>query len=160
MLMMYIEKVEELIEKYKEECPDIVANSQLRWCGRNYYSTFEGFALYKQYYYKSLDTIKNFFEKRPNYIFEQMKNYMKLKGDLVDLTIEIKGKGKIKINSIEPRFSNGVWVGKYFTRIPIAIKAIPDVGYKFKEWTGFIESNQQKEEIVLLEPQKIIAVFE
>jgi hypothetical protein len=155
-----IEKVEKLIEKYKEECPDLLANSQLRWCGKDYYSIFEGFALYKQNYLKHLDSIKYFFENRPNYIFEHMKNYMNLKGDLVDLTIEVKGKGKIKINSIEPKFSNGVWVGKYFTRIPIAIKAIPDVGYKFKEWTGLIESNQQEEEILLLESQKIIAVFE
>ena len=153
------EIIEKLIEKYREEYSDLVANSQLRWSGKAY-SSFEGYALYKSNYYKFLDKSKNFFEERPKYIFEQMKDYLHLKGELVDLTIEIKGKGKIQINSIIPTFSNNVWKGKYFSRIPIKIKAIDDNTYSFKEWSGFIESNKQEEEFVLLQSQKIIAVFD
>ena len=153
------EIIEKLIEKYREEYSDLVANSQLRWSGKAY-SSFEGYALYKSNYYKFLDKSKNFFEERPKYIFEQMKDYLHLKGELVDLTIEIKGKGKIQINSIIPTFNNNVWKGKYFSRIPIKIKAIDDNTYSFKEWSGFIESNKQEEEFVLLQSQKIIAVFD
>ena len=153
------EIIEKLIEKYREEYADLVANSQLRWSGKAY-SSLEGYALYKSNYYKFLDKSKNFFEERPKYIFEQMKDYLHLKGELVDLTIEIKGKGKIQINSIIPTFSNNVWKGKYFSRIPIKIKAIDDNTYSFKEWSGFIESNKQEEEFVLLQSQKIIAVFD
>ena len=89
-----------------------------------------------------------------------MKDYIKLKGDLVDLTIEIKGRGKIKINSITPKIVNGKWTGKYFTEIPITIKAIPEYGYTFKEWSGDIQSIQQNDEIILSESQTIIAVFD
>ena len=90
-----------------------------------------------------------------------MKEYLQLKGDLVDLEIEMKGKGNIKINnSINQKFINGKWSGKYFTRIPISIEAIPEDGYTFKEWTGSIQSSQKKEELVLLESQKIILNFE
>ena len=153
------EIIEKLIEKYREEYSDLVANSQLRWSGKAY-SSLEGYALYKSNYYKFLDKSKNFFEERPKYIFEQMKDYLHLKGELVDLTIEIKGKGKIQINSIIPTFNNNVWKGKYFSRIPIKIKAIDDNTYSFKEWSGFIESNKQEEEFVLLQSQKIIAVFD
>ena len=90
-----------------------------------------------------------------------MKEYLKLKGDLVDLEIEIKGKGSIKINdSISPKIINGKWTGKYFTRIPISIEAIPENGYTFKEWSGSIQSYKKKEELTIFESQKIVLNFE
>ena len=89
-----------------------------------------------------------------------MKDFIGLRGDLVDLTIEIKGKGKVQINSIIPNLNGGKWVGKYFSRIPISIKAIPDIGYNFIGWGGYIESIQEKNEIILFESQTIIAIFD
>ena len=89
-----------------------------------------------------------------------MKNFLGLKGNLVDLNIEIKGKGKVQINTIIPEINDGKWTGKYFTRIPIPIKAIPEVGYNFKRWSGFIESTEKNEEIILFESQTIIVEFD
>ena len=89
-----------------------------------------------------------------------MKDYLGLKGDLVELTIEIRGRGKVQINSITPTFVDGKWTGKYFSRIPIILKAIPDVGYYFKEWDGYIISNKQNEEVILYNSETIIAVFD
>ena len=68
-----------------------------------------------------------------------MKVYMGLKGEPVDLEIEIIGRGKVQVNSIiiTPNYQKGNWSGKYFTRIPISIKAIPEGGYKFIKWSGF-----------------------
>ena len=154
------EKVIELIEKYKEECTDMVVNSELRWSGQNYKFPIEGYSYYKNKYLKALDSIFDFFQKRPSIISQHMKEYLRLKGDLVDLNLEIHGRGKIQINTITPKFVNGNWSGKYFSRIPIAIKAIPDFGYKFKEWTGYIQSNKREDEITLLDSQKIIAIFD
>ena len=88
-----------------------------------------------------------------------MKEYAGLKGELVDLNLEIKGKGKIKISSIIPNFKEGKWTGKYFTRIPISIKAIPDIGYTFKEWTGYKQSTKLNDEVILFETATITAVF-
>ena len=154
------EKIELLLERYRDECTDLVANSQVRWSGNNYYSFFERIANYKTNYLKVLDSIINFFEQRPKFIYQNMKEYMGLKGDPVDLTIEIKGRGKVQINSITPNFKNGKWTGKYFSRIPITIKAIPDEGYDFKEWTEYIQSSKQKEEIILFESQNITVIFD
>ena len=151
-------KVNKIIEEYRNNMVDFVAYSQLRWWG--YSSKLEGFASYKERYQKALDTIADFFERRPEYTLQHTKDYLDLKGELIELTIEIKGRGKIQINSISPDFINGKWTGKYFSRIPIILKAIPDVGYYFKEWDGYIISNKQNEEVILYNSETIIAVFD
>ena len=151
-------KVNELIKQYKENMLDAVAYSQLRWWGWG--SKLEGFSNYRKIYLQALDTISDFFEKRPQYTLQYMKDFLGLKGNLVDITIEIRGKGKVQINSIIPKYSEGIWTGKYFSRIPISLKAIPEVGYNFKEWGGFMISNQQNEEIVVNDSETIIAFFD
>ena len=155
-----IEKVSALIEKYRDELTDLMAYSRLRWSGKNYFSIFEGYAFYKDNYLKSLDSLYYFFEERPKHILQHMQNFMNLNGELVDLIIEIKGRGKVQVNSIIPKFKNNLWTGKYFTNVPIIIKAINDDRYDFKEWNGIIQSNERTEEIILSSNgQKIVAVF-
>ena len=53
------EKIKKLIEEYREECPDMIADSQLRWSSRNYKSVFEAIANYKASYLRSLDSLYN-----------------------------------------------------------------------------------------------------
>ena len=155
-----LEKIKELIEKYRDEYSDLMANSLLRWSEQKFDSILEGYTYYKLRFSKDLDSVYDFFEQRPKYTFQHMKEFLKLKGDLVELIVEIKGKGRIKINSISPKFGNGIWTGKYFTRIPIKIKAISEPGYEFKNWDGYHQSNQKDIEIILFESQKITANFE
>ena len=154
------EVLKKLIEEYKEECPDMMANSQLRWSSRNIRSLSEEIANLKQSYLRSLDSLYNFYVRRANSFFQHMKNYLKLRGNPVNLTIEIQGKGKIQVNSILPKFKNNKWTGIYFSLIPIDIEAIPEKGYIFKEWNGYINTIQQKEEIILFDSSKIYAIFQ
>ena len=155
-----IEKIDSLIERYKDECGDMMANTQLRWSGESYYSVFEGFSKFRTEYFKTLDTLRNFFENRAKFMYEHMKNYIGLKGEPVDLTIEIIGRGKVQVNSIVPKFRDGKWTGKYFSRIPITINAIPDEGFNFKEWTGDFQSTEQNEEIILFGNEIITVIFD
>ena len=120
----------------------------------------EAIANNKASYYRALDNFYNYYDRRPDFIYQHMKEYMGLKGNEVYLTIEIQGKGRVQINSIIPKFKNNKWTGKYLSLIPITIKAIPDVGYNFQEWEGFVNSAQEKEEFVLFNSSKIIAIFE
>ena len=152
--------VKNLVEKYREDSTDLVANSQLRWSGRYYKSMLEGVANYKTGYYRALDSLQSFYARRAPFMFTHMKQFLNLKGDAVDLTIEVKGRGKVQINSIFPRFKNGIWTGKYFSKIPITIKAIPDHGYTFKEWDGYIQSNHQDIEIILVDSSTLVVIFE
>ena len=155
-----IEKVQKLIEEYREEYTDMMAQSLLRWSEIKFNSELEGYSYYKLNFLKGLDSLYDFFEQRPKFTFQHMKEFLGLKGDLINLTIEIKGKGKIQINSIIPNFVNGKWTGKYFSRIPINIKAISDPGYNFKEWGGYITSIQQNIEVIFFESQTVIAIFD
>ena len=154
------EILKKVIEKYKKECPDMMANSQLRWSSRKYKSVFEGIDKYKKSYLNSLDSLYNFYYRRKSLFLPHIKNYLKLRGNPVNLTIEIQGKGKIQVNSILANFKNSKWTGIYFSLIPIDIKAIPDKGYIFKEWDGYIHSIEQKEEIVLFNSSTIYAIFQ
>ena len=154
------EILKKVIEKYKKECPDMMANSQLRWSSRKYKSVFEGIDKYKKSYLNSLDSLYNFYNRRKSLFLPHIKNYLKLRGNPVNLTIEIQGKGKIQVNSILAKFKNSKWTGIYFSLIPIDIKAIPDKGYIFKEWDGYIHSIEQKEEIVLFNSSTIYAIFQ
>ena len=154
------EILKKVIEKYKKECPDMMANSQLRWSSRKYKSVFEGIDKYKKSYLNSLDSLYNFYNRRKSLFLPHIKNYLKLRGNPVNLTIEIQGKGKIQVNSILAKFKNSKWTGIYFSLIPIGIKAIPDNGYIFKEWDGYIHSIEQKEEIVLFNSSTIYAIFQ
>ena len=155
-------KVNKILDKYREELTDSVADSLLRWTRTNFNlnSKMEAFSNYRTTYLRALDSISNFFEKRANITMSDMKKFLELRGNLVDLNIEIIGKGKVQINTIVPEINNGKWRGKYFTRIPISIKAIPDVRYNFKKWSGFIQSTQKDEEIILFESQTIIVEFD
>ena len=151
-------KVNKLLDEYVEKYEKIVANSQLRWWGAK--SKEEGYAIYKDNFLKTIDTIKNFYENRPKFSLQQLKEYLGLKGELVKLNIIINGEGKIKINNIFPEFNEGKWSGKYFTDIPINITAIPNEGIKFKEWNGDKTSNEETLEISLNKETTIIANFE
>ena len=138
----------------------MVANSQLRWATRPPNSVIEAIANNKANYYRALDSLYNYYDRRPDFIYQHMKEYMKLRGDPVNLTIEIQGRGKVQVNSIIPKYKTNKWTGKYISRIPITIKAIPDVGYNFQAWEGYVNSSQLKEELVLFNSSKIIAIFE
>ena len=151
-------KVNKLLDEYVEKYEKIVANSQLRWWGAK--SKEEGYAIYKDNFLKTIDTIKNFYENRPKFSLQQLKEYLGLKGELVKLNIIINGEGKIKIYNIFPEFNEGKWSGKYFTDIPINITAIPNEGIKFKEWNGDKTSNEETLEISLDKETTIIANFE
>lgn len=146
-------KVSKIIEKYKEDnCAENLKDSILRW-GRSspYFNTLDEI--------NQIDSINDFFKDRREYALQHMKNFLNLNGSLVDLTIKVNGKGKVQINSIIPDLINDVWTGEYFTEIPITIKAIPDEGYEFKEWSGYDKLTQQSDEIILLESKEITATF-
>ena len=121
----------------------------------------ESFASYKTKFLTKLDSIYEFYVNRPNNTLQNMIDFIGINGNIVNLKIEIRGKGKVQINSIIPNLSNGKWTGKYISKIPISIKAIPDVGFYFVGWKGYIESIRQSDEIILFDSnQTIIACFE
>ena len=147
-------KVNKVLEKCREDdVIEVLTDSQARWgrCPSKCTTTM---------YHQKLDGIENFFKDRAKYALQHMKDFLKLNGDLVNLTIKVIGKGKVQINSIIPDLNNDEWTGKYFTEVPITIKAIPDEGYAFKEWSGYDKPLKQNDEITLSESKTITVSFE
>ena len=151
------EKIEKILEEYREKYTNMIAYSQLRWWGWG--SKLEGFLSYRTRYLQALDGIAEFYRKRAVYSISHMQDFLGLKGNLVSLIIEVKGKGKIIVNTITPTLKDNRWVGRYFTKIPIVLKAIPDLGYTFKGWSGKVEYEESIVEITLSETTTIVANF-
>ena len=155
-----LDKINKLIEKYKEEFTEIMVYSILRWWwGYGFDSFLEGYSYSKTDFLKGLDSIVYFFEERPKYTLRHMKEFLDLKGDLFNLNITIIGKGKIQINTIIPTFIDNKWSGKYFSLIPISLKAISASGYSFNGWTGHYQNIEKMIEIVLYNDTEIVANF-
>lgn len=124
-------------EMYSNKYADLLADNLTRWWGYFGSPQNETFAWNKQDYQgKVIQRIKTFFSKRGDYTLEDMKNYLGLSGTLQYVTLRTNGHGSIKINSITPDLSNGLWRGKYFTDCPITLTAIPDEGYSFSGWSN------------------------
>ena len=56
-----------------------------------------------------------FFDNRFDYITKYMVDFFKLKGKLVNVTLNNSDKGTIKLNTLPSDISNNKWTGKYFT---------------------------------------------
>ena len=155
-----LDRVDLLLNDYKDNYLDMLADSKVRWKGYDYENKLEAFATFKNNFVKNFDDIRKFYEERPKYALEHMKEYLELDSELQEITITKKGEGKIKINSITPDFKDGKWVGKYLSDIPITITAIPSEKSEFKGWSGDIKSKEKTITIELNEETEINADFE
>lgn len=92
----------------------------------------------------NVQVMKDFANDRPGYV---MQHIMKKFSNVINGTASVKlntnlNEGHIKINSIDINSATpGVadpesWTGTYFKGVPITIKAVPKVGYKFDHWEG------------------------
>ena len=107
--IMNIEKIIPMIAKYKEENSDLVGYSQLRWWGGE---KIQGYTHWKQNYISVMDKIQQFFELRPQFTLNHIKQHLQLKGELNELTIITSEKDKIQINYLI--FEN--WGNKVYFR--------------------------------------------
>ena len=152
--IMNIDKIIPMVAKYKEENSDLVGYSQLRWWGGE---KEQGYMHWKQNYLSVMDKIQQFFELRPQFALNHIKQHLQLKGELNELTIITSQKDKIQINTIIPNIKNGAWTGKYFSDIPITLSVVNSDS--FKGWSGDIESNEKSITITLSKSMKIQANF-
>ena len=157
-----IDKINKLIDDYKDNYIDMLAQGKVRWKGFTYTDELEAFANYKDNYIKHFDNTKLFFVERPKYALQHIKEYFNLESELQEITLvkEGEGEGKIKINTIIPELKEGKWSGIYFSNIPLKITAIPSENSKFKGWSENIDSNELSITIDLNKNMTISATFE
>ena len=158
--VMKKEKIKLMINEYREKITWMFVNSKVRWWGNDSPNKLESYAYNKNHFENEvLKKLETFFEERPKYTIQHMKEYLRINGELVDLTIVIKGEGKIQINTIIPEFKEGKWNGKYFTNIPITITAINGPNSEFKGWSGDVTSNDKNISVILYKAMTIEVNF-
>ncbi|MBN2410610.1 CotH kinase family protein [candidate division KSB1 bacterium] len=80
----------------------------------------------------NVEILRTKIRNRPGIVRDQMKQYFQL-GDLVNIIIEAPaGKGYYKINTL--KIDTFPWTGKYYSDVPVEIKAVPAAGYTFAGW--------------------------
>ncbi|MBI1226334.1 MAG: hypothetical protein GC192_13955 [Bacteroidetes bacterium] len=80
-----------------------------------------------------VQTLRNFAKERPAY----MRRFLMEKfntGELRNLSLNIGSGGKVYIN--ETIDFRDTFTGQYFEKIPIRLRAVPDLGYRFVGWEG------------------------
>ena len=159
--ILNIDRIKLIINEYKETVTWMFAYGKYRWWNDGKYSKLEGYSLNKNNFENvQLKYLETFFTQRGKNILPQMKEFLNINGDIVELTIKKEGEGKIRINnSIEPIFKDGKWTGKYFKGIQIYIAAIPENDKQFKGWTGDYESENLKFDLNMKDSMTLTANF-
>lgn len=88
--------------------------------------------------YEELDEIREFYDKRFEYITGYLKEEFSLVGEpeVVRLETSDAEKGKIKINTVIPEFENNQWEGRYFSDYSVTLTAIELQKDSFAGWYG------------------------
>jgi hypothetical protein len=103
--------------------------------------------------------MRNFAINRHIYQRQHIVEYFGLPGtSTVTINIENEDMGRVIINNVELLKKNRT--GIHFKDIPIEIKAIPEVGYKFVKWLGISDEYQNPLRFTLGEDITLTAQFE
>ncbi len=107
----------------------------------------------------NVEYLREFARQRPQYMWQQMVEYFGLRGTY-DLSLDIEGKGSVRINTISIDNTHTSWHGTYFQDVPVELEAVPAVGYVFKEWKGDYSVDKSLIEMRSRSDKKVTAVFE
>lgn len=104
-----------------------------------------------------VEWMKDYANKRPEYLLVHMAKTLGLDPTLVTIKIDATEGGTIKINTI--LLPSLPWEGKYYKAVPVTLEAIPDDGYRFESWG---DSRYGSRPVLSIKPQNgmtIKAVF-
>ncbi|MFC1650028.1 lamin tail domain-containing protein [Candidatus Latescibacterota bacterium] len=109
-------------------------------------------------WYANVETVKEFFELRPEYARLNIVSELEL-GGTADVTLDVSesSAGNIQISSLT--ISEFPWTGIYFQDVPVKLTAIPAPGYSFTGWTGSQQSESISISVTLSEAVSITANF-
>jgi hypothetical protein len=107
----------------------------------------------------NVEGLRFFARNRPQIVRDQILMHFGVE-DTVRLTLKSDTQqGYLKVNSITVKQSP--WSGIYFKNIPVPVKAVPKIGYKFVKWIpDTYSAGEDSISVNLTEPQQIEAVFE
>lgn len=146
-----------LIEHASEKIESEIQEHMYRW---NYPADY-------QEWMAEVNTMKEFIELRSEVIYEQLLERFDI-AETVEITLNTNNTsgGYIQLNSIKiNEFTAGLtspvypFTGRYFSGVPVTVKAIATAGYEFAGWDGY-DSNLPEITINPAEVSELTAIFE
>ncbi|MCX6151232.1 MAG: CotH kinase family protein [Ignavibacteriales bacterium] len=108
---------------------------------------------------KRVAVLENFADKRVIFMLSHFAQKFNLSGvATVSVNSFPENAGRIVLNSLT--LNDFPWRGNYFLGIPIKLTAVPNAGYKFKEWTGVDDTNSSTISLALSNNVSVTALFE
>lgn len=94
----------------------------------------------------NVQVMKNFARNRPHYQRQHIADYFHLDGTFT-LNLEIDdAMGTIEINDVERVKTSSS--GQYFKNVPLELRAIPAVGYRFVRWQDLDQAEQNPQNLI------------
>lgn len=156
--VMTANKASDRVSYYRQNYTELIADSLVRWWGFYGGSVDSNLEYNRNDYWKKLDKIQTFFSQRAGYTLDDMKEFLRLSGNLQSVTLKTNGNGRIQINSITPDCTNG-WTGKYYSDCNVTVTAIPDAGASFAGWEGDYAGNEKTVTMKLSKAMRLQANF-
>ncbi len=94
----------------------------------------ERWSLNKKNWRKHIERMKQFAIQRPSYMRKFLQEEFDA-GDLMSVQVDCSEGGRVRINN-NITTGGDSFFGKYFSKVPIQLKAEPSRGYKFSHWEG------------------------
>lgn len=116
-----------LADKLKEEQANEIDAHLKRW------------GIYRSRYDKSWQYIKDFAQKRPEFLFQFLQNRFDLEKPVTIEIITDNKKGKLSFNTLKIKEA---YKGTYFPNVPIKMEVEPRFDYVFKGWKGRSETGK------------------
>ncbi len=107
---------------------------------------------------KKLAVMRTFGENRTELQFQHIIDFFGLSGTFnLELKTSHADAGRIIVNNVNVPLNREL---QYFKGIPVTFKAIPNIGYRFKEWKGIFDNGQDSISTKISSDAVITAVFE
>ena len=104
----------------------------------------------------------SFLQKRPKYAVQILIDDLGLDAEscFLKISAEQPEGGTVKVNTVYPSFTDGVWTGRYITGFPVTLTAEPEPGWRFVGWRGVSDSENETVTLTLTGDTRLTAVFE
>ena len=138
-------RLKEFVDRYAPEMP----RHMRRW------------NLGRRYRQKHLDRMREFAEKRPAYITEEVQEFFEA-GELRHLRLASTSGGHVVLNDNLRLESGDSITGDWFDRYPLRVRAVPRLGYRFVGWAGerTYPADMEIPFELLNDTTELVAVFE
>ena len=147
-----------LIDEFQNNVSPEMPRHILRWNEGEYYYGYP-IQNYPEWL-SNVEVLRNFARNRHTYQRQHIVDYFGLSGTAkVAFNITEQNTGRLLINDVEEIIQSNT--GIYFKDVPIKLKAIPEVGYRFVKWIGVANDFENPISFVLSEDSiSITAQFE